>query len=60
MIEAFQGLGRIKTLELAESEATEPNRLIYPAYVGGVSLAVGLLVLGIGLIRRRPLLDQHL
>ena len=32
-------------------EATEPNALINLAYVGGVVLAVGLLVLGVGLIR---------
>ncbi len=32
-------------------DATEPNALIYLAYVGAVSLAVGLLVLGAGLIR---------
>ena len=34
-------------------EATEPNAMIYLAYVGGVVLAVGLLVLGVGLIRGR-------
>lgn len=32
-------------------EATEPNAFIYLAYVGAVVLAVGLLLLGIGLIR---------
>ena len=32
-------------------EATEPNGLIYLTYVAGVVLAVGLLVLGVGLIR---------
>ncbi len=32
-------------------DATEPNALIYLAYVGAISLAVGLLVLGAGLIR---------
>ncbi len=36
-------------------EATEPNAMIYLAYVAGMVLAVGLLVLGVGLIRRRPL-----
>jgi hypothetical protein len=32
-------------------EATQPNAMIYLAYVGAVSLAAGLLVLGAGLIR---------
>jgi hypothetical protein len=32
-------------------EATQPNPLIYLAYVGAVSLRVGLLTLGAGLIR---------
>ncbi|HSK91697.1 MAG TPA: hypothetical protein VK875_10320 [Euzebyales bacterium] len=35
-------------------DATEPNALISLAYVGAVSLTVGVLTLGIGLIRRRP------
>ena len=39
-------------LSVASPDATEPNALIYLAYVGAVSLAVGLLVLGIGLVRR--------
>ena len=34
-------------------EATEPNAMIYLAYVGAVVLVVGLLVLGIGLVRKR-------
>jgi hypothetical protein len=38
-------------LSVASPEATEPNALIYLAYVGAVSLTVGLLVLGVGLIR---------
>jgi predicted DNA repair protein MutK len=38
-------------LSVLSPEATEPNTMIYLAYVGGVSLAVGLLVLGIGLVR---------
>jgi hypothetical protein len=33
-------------------DATEPNALINLAYVGAVSLVVGLLTLGVGLIRR--------
>lgn len=38
-------------LSVLSPEATEPNALINLAYVGAVSLAVGLLVLGIGLVR---------
>jgi hypothetical protein len=38
-------------LSILSPEATEPNTLINLAYVGGVVLAVGLLVLGVGLIR---------
>lgn len=41
-------------LSVLSPEATEPNSLIYLAYVGAVSLATGLLVLGVGLIRERP------
>jgi hypothetical protein len=40
-------------LSVLSPEATEPNALIHLAYVGGVVLAVGLLVLGVGLIRGR-------
>jgi hypothetical protein len=40
-------------LSVLSPEATEPNVMIYLAYVGGVVLAVGLLVLGVGLIRGR-------
>ena len=32
--------------------ATEPNALISLAYVGGVLLAVGLVILGIGLVKK--------
>jgi hypothetical protein len=38
-------------LSVASPQATEPNALIYLAYVGVVSLTVVLLVLGVGLIR---------
>lgn len=41
-------------LSVLSPEATEPNALIYLAYVGAISLAVGLLVLGVGLVRRPP------
>ena len=40
-------------LSVPSPEATEPNAMIYLAYVGGLLLAVGLLVLGVGLIRGR-------
>ena len=42
-------------LSVLSPEASEPNAMIYLAYVAGIVLAVGLLVLGAGLIRRRPL-----
>ena len=45
-------------LSVLSPEATEPNAMIYLAYVGGVVLAVGLLVLGIGLVRR-PLTSRE-
>lgn len=34
------------------ADATKPNNLIYLAYVGAVILAFGLIVLGIGLLRK--------
>jgi hypothetical protein len=40
-------------LSVLSPEATEPNAMIYLAYLAGTVLAVGLLVLGIGLIRRQ-------
>jgi hypothetical protein len=39
-------------LSVLSPDATAPNRLIYLAYVGAVLLAAGVLVLGIGLVRR--------
>jgi len=39
-------------LSVLSPDATEPNALIYLAFVGAVSLALGVLVLGIGLIRK--------
>lgn len=39
-------------LSVLSPKATEPNALIYLAYVGAVVLAIGLLLLGIGLIRK--------
>lgn len=41
-------------LSVLSPDATEPNALIYLAYAGAVSLAMGLLILGVGLIRERP------
>jgi hypothetical protein len=35
-------------------DATQPNDTIYLAYVGALVLAIGLVTLGVGLIRRRP------
>src|SRR5215208_5903593 len=40
-------------LSVISPEAREPNAMIYLAYVAGVVLAVGLSVLGVGLIRGR-------
>ena len=40
-------------LSVLSPEATEPNALIYLTYVAGVVLAVGLLVLGAGLVPGR-------
>jgi hypothetical protein len=39
-------------LSVVSPDATGPNGLIYLAYVGAALLAVGVLVLGIGLIKR--------
>jgi hypothetical protein len=38
-------------LSVLSPEAREPNGLIYLTYIAGVVLAIGLLVLGVGLIR---------
>src|SRR3712207_9180494 len=40
-------------LSVIPEEATEPNGIIYLTYVAGVVLAVGLLVLAVGLLRGR-------
>lgn len=45
-------------LSVLSPEATEPNALINLSYVGAVSLAAGLLVLGIGLVRQRHERDR--
>ncbi|GAB3051422.1 hypothetical protein [Virgibacillus ainsalahensis] len=39
-------------LSVLPPDATEPNALIYLAYVGAISLVAGLIVLGVGLVRR--------
>ncbi len=38
-------------LSVLSPEATEPNAMIYLAYLGAVSLAIGLLIIGVGLVR---------
>jgi hypothetical protein len=40
-------------LSVIPEDAREPNGMIYLAYVAGLLLAVGLLLLGVGLIRGR-------
>lgn len=40
-------------LSVLSPDAKAPNGLIYLAYVGAALLALGVLVLGIGLVRRR-------
>ena len=40
-------------LSMIPEDAKEPNAMIYLTYVAGVVLAVGLLALAVGLIRRR-------
>jgi heme/copper-type cytochrome/quinol oxidase subunit 4 len=44
-------------LSALSPQTTQPNALIYLAYVAGVVLAVGLLVLAVGLIRGRQTLS---
>ena len=39
-------------LSVLSPDETAPNALIYLAYLGAVVLAAGVLVLGIGLVRR--------
>ena len=46
-------------LSVIPEEAREPNGMIYLAYVAGVVLAVGLLVLAVGLIRGRRTLPSR-
>src|SRR5215213_67546 len=47
-------------LSVLSPEATEPNALINLTFVAGLLLAVGLLVLGVGLIRgRRTASEPH-
>jgi hypothetical protein len=45
-------------LSVLSPEATEPNAMIYLAYVAGLVLAAGLLVLGVGLIRGRRIVRE--
>jgi hypothetical protein len=39
-------------LSVLSPGATQPNAMIYLAYVGAAALALGVLVLGVGLVRR--------
>jgi uncharacterized membrane protein len=39
-------------LSVLSPDSTQPNAMIYLAFVGAVSLALGVLILGVGLIRR--------
>lgn len=41
-------------LSVLSPDATEPNRLIWLAYVGAVVLTIGLVVLAVGLLRSEP------
>lgn len=41
-------------LSVLSPDATRPNGFIYLAYVGALVLAIGLVVLGIGLLRKAP------
>ena len=45
-------------LSVIPEDAREPNGVIYLAYVAGLLLAVGLLVLGVGLLRGRRTLPS--
>ena len=46
------GHGHAGVLLLLSPTATEPNALMYLAYVGAAILALGMIVLGIGLFRQ--------
>lgn len=41
-------------LSVLSPDATEPNGMIYLAYIGAAMLALGLVVLGVGLLKRPP------
>ena len=41
-------------LSVLSPDASRPNQLIYLAYVGAVVLAIGLVLLGVGLLREPP------
>jgi hypothetical protein len=41
-------------LSVLSPDATRPNGFIYLAYVGALVLAIGLLLLGVGLLRKPP------
>jgi len=46
-------------LSVLHPDATEPNALIYLAYLGAASLTGGLLILGIGLLRAGGAVDEE-
>jgi CDP-diglyceride synthetase len=46
-------------LSVLSPAATEPNAMIYLAYVGAISLTFGLFVLGVGLVRKRSGAAEH-
>lgn len=46
-------------LSILDPQATEPNGLIYLAYAGAAILAVGLVTLGVGLLRSPPAAPGH-
>lgn len=41
-------------LSVLSPDATEPNGMIYLAYIGAAMLALGLVALGVGLLKRPP------
>jgi len=49
---AIFAAGRILHFSVLTPDATSPNAMIYPAYLGAAELAAGLVVLGVGLIRK--------
>lgn len=46
-------------LSVLRPDATEPNALIYLAFIGAPLLMAGMIVLGIGLLRERPVSTEQ-